>query len=488
MSEPAETTETEVPDQTVEPDPAAEPPAEEHPEHEPVQPSEAAREVEGKVIALPTATGVLSIRPGQANLDTKQKAALVAIGIDTRNDPGVEPQIRPFMHMCQIRGLDPFAREAYLIGRGKGDNRKYTMQVAIDGYRKIANGTGRFLRVKDVLWTGKDDDQSSWRAMDDGDGGVVMRRVWFDQWPESRGWPGAAKVVIEHLDAAGGITTTSAVADWSMYAPMTQAWHWGERKGQKVMETNDDGTPKMVLSDMWSKGPAHMLAKCAEALAYRKAFPASMSGMYVHEEMHRHDQIERERTERSRRDRLVAAHVQATSGQDTAPPVHVSDVAAEVVQDLAEGEPVDAEPVIAADSPEGKVALTEEIAWQAEVLGTPIARLVQRQVMAVRRNFEDFTGEDLLAAARPIRQHVVAALRDAGRVEEADRYAALAGDDVVLLAQVHGQPTEPDEDAEVAPEDDPRLDADPEQPHEYVNDGGACAVCSRFEDEPIHTV
>ena len=74
----------------------------------------------------------------------------------------------------------------------------------------------------------------------------------------------AAKVIVRKV-VAGQIAETPAVAHWGEYAVTGNAGR------------------------MWSDKPALMLAKCAEALALRKAFPNDMSGLYTDDEMQRAD-------------------------------------------------------------------------------------------------------------------------------------------------------------------------------------------------------
>ena len=465
----------------------------------PVQPADAPdAPPPSNVVELRTERGSLTLRPNQTSLDPNQRAALVAIGIDVAKDPAVEPHIRPFIHMCQTKGLDPWAKEAYLIGRGRDNNRTYTMQTGIDGYRKMAASTGRFIRIKETLWTGPDDDDRSYYRDERG----IMRRVWYDQWPASRGYPGAAKVVIEHYDDANNVVETEAVADWSMYAPFVDEWEWDPNvRGKKVFKTNPDGSKAQTLTEMWRKGYAHMLAKCAEALCHRKAFPARMSGIYVAEEMHRLDQHERDRLAAEQAAARQAAYKAATAPKAKAglpaAPVVVGDVLSEVVDAAGRAETAPAAPEARQEatepgdapesnpdtSPEQRAAwLYAELEYQSGILGHGITTLAARAMRALRKNPEDFTDAELLGVVSSLRPAVAARLRADGSEDEADSYSTITATDVLdVLAFLDGATdtfeaeTVPDEPVDPDVEHAPRLGPD-----------GICDVCGLPENVGPH--
>ena len=164
-----------------------------------------------------------------------QRAALAQLGVQKATDA----DLAVFFHQAQRTGLDPFAKQIYMIER----QGKQTIQTGIDGFRLIArrtiDRTHEDFGYRPTLWCGRD---GQWRD------------VWLEQEP-----PAAAKVVV----VRGG-QEFDAIALFDSYA------------GRKR-----DGN----LNSMWATQGAHMIAKCAEALALRKAFPQDLSGLYTADEM-----------------------------------------------------------------------------------------------------------------------------------------------------------------------------------------------------------
>jgi phage recombination protein Bet len=143
-----------------------------------------------------------------------------------------------FLNVCQRSGLDPFAKQIYLIKRwdNKAGREIATPQTSIDGYRLIADRTDRYAPGREPTFTYADDS----------------------------GIPHSATAYVKKL--AGGIW--HEVAATAFYA-------------EYVQTTKKDGRP----TQFWRDKPHLMLAKCAEALALRRAFPAELSGVYTREEM-----------------------------------------------------------------------------------------------------------------------------------------------------------------------------------------------------------
>lgn len=199
-------------------------------------------------------------------------------------DGSTDDELQMFVSTANRMGLDPFARQIFAVKRWDSKKRMEVMaiQVAIDGFRLIAARTGQTDGQEGPFWCGPDG-------------------VWYDSWL-SNDSPSAAKVVVYRRGARFGYT---GVARFDAYAQ-------GGKKG---------------LNPMWVKMPDVMLAKCAEALALRKAFPAELSGAYTPEEMDQAD--EHEQTRDRGDDRARDDHREPVDGP-TAPDQDPDDFARDV--------------------------------------------------------------------------------------------------------------------------------------------------------------
>ncbi len=146
-----------------------------------------------------------------------------------------ESEFAFLMEIAKLHGLNPLLKQIHFVKRWDKDKNRFVWaaQVGIDGFRSKAEKTGRY--------NGQDEPEYG-----------PLNDKGFPQWAKVKVWrKGVSRPFV-------------GLAFWAEY-----------------VQTTKEGNP----TRFWREMPMNQLAKCAESLGLRKAFPDELGGLVTPEEM-----------------------------------------------------------------------------------------------------------------------------------------------------------------------------------------------------------
>lgn len=180
--------------------------------------------------ALATTQGELARAPVAELVFSPDQEQMIR---DSFANGATKQEFEMLITIAKTRRLNPILRQIHFVKRWDSQKQRevWSTQVSIDGLRAVAQRTG--------LYDGQDEPEFEYN-------GKELR---------------SAKVRVYRKD-------------WNRPAV-------GVALFDEYAQRKKDGS----LTQFWREKPHIMLAKCAEALAMRKAFPEDLSGLYTPEEM-----------------------------------------------------------------------------------------------------------------------------------------------------------------------------------------------------------
>lgn len=182
-----------------------------------------------------------------------------------------EAEIVNFISTCKALKLNPFVKDAFLVGYDTSDGPKFSIITAYQALLKRAEGHEHFDGMR---------------------GGIIVHR-------EEDG-------VIAHRDGALRLPGDKLFGAWAKV--------WRKDRSQTTdIELEIGARLTERPSPIWKSDPCSMIVKCAKSAALREAFPSTLGGMYTEEEMDLMQHTSREEAGGKKRPATIAERVAAKS-------------------------------------------------------------------------------------------------------------------------------------------------------------------------------